>query len=371
MTFNLRFLENLNRKLIVCTFSFLISFFTYSQNSISGTVKDGNNISLPGVNIIIKGTNIGVVSDFDGNFSINASSTDTLLFSYVGYLSQEVQVGANTIFDVTMIYDASKLNEVVVTGYGSQRRSDVTGSISSISKERLELLPNNNFVQAIQGGIAGINIMQGTAGAEGNQASIIIRGRNSISASNSPLIILDGIPYGGSISAINPTDIESLVVLKDASSAAIYGARGSNGVILITSKKGSTGSPKFSYNVLSGISSISNMPDLMSASQFYEFKNLREPGSITDSEEAIFQSNSGTNWFDLATREGTKQQHDVTFSGGTEKTKYYFSGSYLDVEGLALNDDFKRTSLRINCSEPVSIIKFPFLLNNSASTTIR
>lgn len=354
LNLNLKFLENLNRKLIVCTFSFLISFSTYSQNTISGTVKDGSNISLPGVNIIIKGTNIGVVSDFDGNFSINASSTDTLLFSYIGYLSQEIQVGANTIFDVTMIYDASKLNEVVVTGYGSQRRSDVTGSISSISKERLELLPNNNFVQALQGGIAGINIMQGTAGAEGNQASIIIRGRNSISASNSPLIILDGIPYGGSISAINPTDIESLVVLKDASSAAIYGARGSNGVILITSKKGSTGSPKFSYNVLSGISSISNMPDLMSPRQFYEFKNLREPGSITDSEEAIFQSNSGTNWFDLATREGTKQQHDVTFSGGTEKTKYYFSGSYLDVEGLALNDDFKRTSLRINLESKVS-----------------
>ena len=116
MNLNLNFLENLNRKLIVCTFSFLISFSTYSQNTISGTVKDGSNISLPGVNIIIKGTNIGVVSDFDGNFSINASSTDTLLFSYIGYLSQEIQVGANTIFDVTMIYDASKLNEVVVTG---------------------------------------------------------------------------------------------------------------------------------------------------------------------------------------------------------------------------------------------------------------
>jgi TonB-linked SusC/RagA family outer membrane protein len=244
--------------------------------------------------------------------------------------------------------DATNLNEVVVVGYGTQKRADVTGAVASVGKERLDQVPNTNFAQALQASIPGLSIDQNAGGAEGNDNAIRIRGRNSISAGTSPLIVLDGVPYNGSISDINPQDIESIDVLKDASSSAIYGSRGANGVILITSKKGVRGKPMISYNGFYGLQNISNLPNTLSPEEFYAFKKIREPNSVTLSEQAIFDSKNFPNWLNLTTRQGSKSQHQLGVSGGGDNSRYYVSASYLDVQGIAVNDEFKRLSTRVN-----------------------
>ncbi len=323
--------------------------FAQSQTIITGNVtsEDGGS-ALPGVSVLIKGTSVGTTTDVDGNYSLEAESAETLIFSFVGYVSEEIIVGNQSVINISLVPDITSLEEIVVVGYGTQKKSDITGSVASIPQERLQQVPNNNFAQAIQGAIPGISVVSNSAGAEGNDVSILIRGRNSMTASNSPLIVLDGMPYSGSISEINPTDIESIEVLKDASASAIYGSRGSNGVILITSKQGKQGKPMISYDGFYGIQKIASLPDLLSPAEFYEFKNTREPGSITNSEELLFQNGGGTDWLDLTTQNGYKQQHTLSVSGGAENIKYYISGSFLDVEGVAVNDLFKRYSTRFN-----------------------
>src|SRR5690606_36241045 len=205
---------------------------------ISGQITDISGEPLIGVNIQVKGTSQGTATDMDGRFELqNVEEDAVLVLSYIGYQLQEEDVEGRTEIYVRMAEDAQTLDELVVVGYGMQKKSDITGSVSSISQDRLEMIPNLNVAQAIQGSIPGIQIQQTTSGSSPEE-SIVIRGRNSILASNTPLIVLDGIPYGGSLNDINPNDIESIEILKDASSAAIYGSRGSNGVILITSLKG-------------------------------------------------------------------------------------------------------------------------------------
>ncbi len=316
---------------------------------VTGIVLDNNGQPLPGANILEKLTNNGTLTNFDGEYSINVSSTNaTLVISYVGFETKEISVDNQKKIDITLSPDTQSLDAVVVVGYGVQRRSDITGAVSSIATERLEEKPNNNFAQALQGSVAGVNIVSNSAGAEGNDVSILIRGRNSITANNQPLIVLDDVPFNGSISEINTADIASIEILKDASSAAIYGARGSNGVILITSKKGKLGKPRVSYDGFSGIQTLSNAPDYLTGAEFYDYKNTREPGTITDSEQAIFDAGEGVDWFDLTTRTGFKQQHTLSFSGRNENLNYYLSGTYLDVTGVAVNDDFSRISTRMN-----------------------
>jgi TonB-dependent SusC/RagA subfamily outer membrane receptor len=240
------------------------------------------------------------------------------------------------------------LDAVVVVGYGTQKRKDVTGSIVSVDKQRLENMPNSNFAQALEGALPGVSINTNGGGAEGNNVSIIIRGQKSINGSRSPLIILDGIPYQGSISDISPTDIASIDILKDASASAIYGARSANGVILLTSKKGSNGKPVISYDGFTGTMEYANLPPVLMGEDFYNFKVTREPASVTLSELAIYNSKNYTNWLDLATRTGKRSQHTLGIRGGSNNFKYYTSLSLLDVKGIALNDDFKRLSTRVN-----------------------
>lgn len=320
-----------------------------AQNTVTGKVTSSDDDSgLPGVNIIIKGTSNGTTTDLEGTYTLEVPAEATLVFSSVGYTTEEVIVGNQSVINFVMNPDVTALEEIVVVGYGTQKKSDITGSVASLPQERLEQVPNTNFAQAIQGAIPGVSIVSNSAGAEGNDVAILIRGRNSISANNSPLIVLDGMPYSGSISEINPTDIASIEVLKDASASAIYGSRGANGVILITSKQGKSGKPMISYDGFYGIQQIASLPDFLSPSEFYEFKNIREPGSMTDSEEELFQSGGGTDWLDVTTQNGHKQQHTLSVSGGAENVKYYLSGSFLDVEGVAVNDLFKRYTTRFN-----------------------
>jgi TonB-linked SusC/RagA family outer membrane protein len=320
--------------------------------TIKGTVTDPvRSNPIAGATVGLKNTSTGTVTNERGQYSIVANKgTDTLVISFIGYDKQEIPVNNRTTINIALKESKESLNEVVVVGYGTQRRKDITGSVATLDQKRLQDLPNNNFIQAMKGAVPGLSISLTSADAEGNNNSIVIRGKNSIKASNSPLIILDGIAYNGSISDINPSDIASIDILKDASSAAIYGSRASNGVILITTKKGTLGKPVISYSGSYGIQKIANLPPVLSPEQFYQFKEMREPGSITLSEQAVYDSKKFPNWLDLATRTGIRQQHTLSVRGGTSNVKYYVSGDYLDVKGIAVNDGFKRLSLRANLS---------------------
>lgn len=278
------------------------------------------------------------------------------MFTYIGFVSKEVEIGNATSFDVSLVEVDNSLNEVVVVGYGTQKKKDVTGSVASLSKERLQQLPNTNIAQALQGSVPGLQINTNGGGAEGNDLSILIRGRNSISASTGPLIIWDGIPYEGGISEINPNDVESIEILKDASAAAIYGSRGSNGVILITSKQGKKGKLNITYDGSYGTQSIINKPDLLTGDEFYNFKTTRlnAPNTISPAEQAIYDAGKTVDWYSLATQQGLRSQHSLSMTGGTDKISFYFGSTFLDVKGVSVNDRFKRYSLRPNIEVKVT-----------------
>lgn len=334
---------------LTCLFFILLGFNGFAQNkNISGTVTDPSSMPLPGVNVIVKGTQKGASTDFDGNYSISVATGQTLLFSYVGFKTKEVVVGSANNYNVTLETDSAELDEIVVVGYGSQKKSDITGAVSSVAKERLEMVSNTNVAQAIQGSVAGVTVSNNSTSASGGDVSILIRGRNSISANNNPLIVLDGIPYSGSLSDINPVDIANMEVLKDASASAIYGSRGANGVVLVTSKKGKSGKTRFSYDGYYGVLEAANIPHVLSASEFYDFKETREPDAFDPSEIEIYESGKGVDWIDLSLRSGSTMQHNISVSGGSEKFNYYISGTFLDVSGIRVNDDFQRSTLRLN-----------------------
>ena len=329
----------------------LYSIVGYAQNkTVTGSVKAEDGIALPGVSVLVKGTTNGTMTDFDGNYSLQVKESNILIFSYIGMKTQEVPIGNQRVIDITMRTSETTLEEVVVVGYGTQKKSDVTGSVVSVSTKTLEARPRASLEQMLQGTMAGMNITVNASNAEGSSNSMLIRGQNSISASNSPLIIFDGIPYAGNLSEINPKDIGSIEVLKDASASAIYGARGANGVILITSKKGKEGTLSVNYSVSTTFNTPINIPNLMDGKTFYETKIDR---GLTTSlvEDEGYAEGRNTDWVDLATRTGVTLQHDLSFLGGTEKTNYYVSLSYLNSKGVSIGDDFKRYTLRLNLSQ--------------------
>lgn len=315
---------------------------------VSGSIKDGSGKPIPGVNVIEKNTTNGTTSDVDGRYSILISDEKAILvFSFIGYATQEVPVNSRTSIDIELEEDVRLLNDVVIVGYGTQKKSDITGTVASLPKERLEMVPNLNLAQAIQGAVAGVMIRSASAGAEPDQ-TILIRGRNSITASNDPLIIVDGIPYGGDLTDINPHDVESIEILKDASSAAIYGSRGSNGVILITTKSGEAGKINFSYEGKYGIADVTKVNRMLTGPEFYDFKMTRNSEAMTLSEEEVYKNGTWTDWTKLALRQGTTQEHNLALSGGFKDTKYYIGLGLTDIKGVAKNDDFRRLSSRLN-----------------------
>lgn len=318
--------------------------------TVSGKVLDEEGNPLQNVSVLIKGMSQGTTTANDGNFSVEVPEKGgTLVFSFVGYSNLEVKVNKAATLSLILKRDEATSDEIVVVGYGSQRKRDVTGSVASVPKERLQQLPNTNIAQALQGAVPGLQINSNGGSAEGNDVSILIRGRNSISASNSPLIIWDGVPYTGGISEINPADVESIEILKDASAAAIYGSRGANGVIIVTSKQGKRGRLNVTYDGFYGTQTIINKPDLMTGPEFYEFKKSRlniPANSLTPSEEAIYAAGKWIDWYDLATQTGTRSQHSLGVSGGSDKVNFYIGATYLDVKGIAINDKFERYSLK-------------------------
>jgi len=328
---------------------FLASTSVFAQRiTITGTVTDEKGSPLPGATVQVKGTTLGATADVNGKYSLDVSSPSvTLVFSFVGYITQEIPVQNQSMVNTSLAPDVLGLEEVIVVGYGTQKKSDITGTVSSLPKDRLGVTPNINIAQAIQGSVPGVLIQTTSAGAAPSE-SILIRGRNSILASNDPLIVVDGIPYGGQISDINPGDVKSVEILTDASAAAIYGSRGSNGVILITTNEGTEGKPTISYDGKYSVQKFSNIPDIMDGGEFYDFKMLRLPSGMTQSEQEVYDSGEWVNWLDLGLRNGNSQQHNLSVSGGTQTVKYYVSGSLLDVRGLIVDDDFTRVSSRIN-----------------------
>jgi TonB-linked SusC/RagA family outer membrane protein len=322
--------------------------------SISGRVTSSEDVDgLPGVNVVEKGTTNGTITNLNGEYSINVAEGATLVFSSVGFTTEEIEIGTRTIIDLVMVPDIMQLQELVVVGYGVQKKSDITGTVASLGQERLELVPNTTIAQAIQGAIPGVMMQTSSAGAAPSEV-LMVRGRNSIRASNDPLIVVDGVPYGGQLRDINPNDVQSIEVLKDASAAAIYGSRGANGVILVTTKTGLEGKPKIGYNGYYSIQQFVNLPDLMSGEEFYNFKMEREPQSITQSEREIYESGEWVDWLDLALRNGASMEHNLSVSGGFEKTQYYFSGGMTNVRGLAVNDDYTRLSTRLNLDSRIA-----------------
>jgi len=329
---------------------------SFSQNggTITGTVLDGyTDDGLPGASIVIDGTSKGTASDSEGKFVINdvPAGSVTLNISYLGYLTEQIMIeleeGETEDVSVTLVPDLQTMNEVVVVGYGTQKKSDITGSVASVSPADLESRPRVSLEQMLQGAAAGLNITVNSSNAEQSGNTMLIRGQNSISASNSPLIILDGIPFSRNLSEINPRDILSVEVLKDASSTAIYGSRGANGVLLITTKRGKPGDMQVNYDTWYSIDQMINVPDLMDGETFYNAKIER--GEVTTAiEDQGFDNGRSTDWVDLATRTGSKTNHNLSFSGGNDNTRYYLSAAYIGANGIAIGDEFDRYTFRLN-----------------------
>ena len=334
----------------------LVGLVVSAQQTITGVVADESGVPLPGVNVVIKGTNVGVSSDFDGNYSIKAEAEDVIVFSFIGFVDQEVPVGNNSDISVLLVASFDELDEVIVTtGYGQSRKRDLTGAISQI---RTETITRANPLQAaasLQGQVAGVNITK-TKGRPGDGFDINIRGLNNFDAEKtSPLVVVDGI-MGADLNSINPSDIQSIDVLKDASSTAVYGARGANGVIIVTTKKGSTGKANVTYNGYYGIRTKAHMPEFMNSQQYYDLysqDNFNE--GFTAQEMYNINNGISTSWVDLVTRDDAAQQnHTVAVSGGSEKTSYNFSAGYLEEQGLTMHTDFERLSLNAGIESQVS-----------------
>ncbi len=339
---------------------FLCCNMAFAQLAITGTVKDSSGAPLPGATVIIQNTNKGTSTDFDGQYEVTVDSKGVILeFSYVGYVKKTIKVTDQNVIDVILQIDDNTLDEVVVVGYGTQKKSDVTGSVASLDTERLEKLPQTNIQQALQGALPGVNISVNSNTASGASNSINIRGRRSITGGSDPLIVLDGIVFSGSLTEINVNDIANLEVLKDASSSAIYGARGANGVILITTKKGKKGKVSLNVNTYYGVDQPYDLPDMMDAETFYRRKVERfGEAELTDTEREVWESGEFVDWVDLILRNGSRAEHNISLSGGGDKVNYFVSGNFQEVKGVAINDDFSKSNFRINLEvAPVDWLK--------------
>ena len=332
---------------------------------VTGRVSDSMG-TLIGATIMEKGTTNGVVTDYDGNFSINVQPGATLVVSYVGYVSQEIKVGNQSNLNIMLEDEGRNLNEVVVIGYGTQRREAVTGSVANVNGEKLNQIAATNAAQALQGRVAGV-LMTQTGSKPGDEMQIRIRGQRSLSASNDPLIVLDGIPFMGQLSDINPTDIKSMDILKDASATAIYGSRGANGVIIITTAKGNQGVPaKVSYNGYVSFKTVFHKYPMMDGptfSKFREYAGLYK-NSLDESDD------TNTDWQDLYYQTGVSHNHDVSIAGGTNGGSYSFGAGYYHDESVVPTEGYDRISVRGNFDQTVGKwFRFGLSTNNSYRKT--
>ena len=331
------------------------------QSLITGTVTDRRTgESMPGVNITIKGTVIGTQSDVSGKYSINIPGRDaSLIFSFIGYSSQEIQVGSNLVIDVQLEPEIMGLEEVVVIGYGTVKKSDLTGSVGSVKGNDISVVPTANAMQSLAGRTPGVYVMQ-NAGDPGAGLQLQIRGANSIQGSNEPLYVIDGFLVSGSnINMLNSSDIERIEILKDASATAIYGSRGANGVVVITTKQGRSGKSKIDFESYYGFQVIRKKIDLMNATEYANFYNevaVNDGIQPYFTQEEVNGFGKGYDWQDLVFRTAPILNNTLTISGGGEKTRFSFSGSVMDQQGIIKGSSFERYSLRSNIIHEINDI---------------
>ncbi len=365
--------------------------------TITGTVTDDTGQPLPGVSVVVKGTTNGTVTNDNGVYSLNVpENADVLTFSFVGFKSQDVQLNNRTNIDLQMEQDIIGLDEVIAVGYGTMKKSDLTGSVQRVDAEQYATQQTTNMLEMLSGTVAGFNSSQGTSAAGGG--TMEIRGPTSLAANNEPLIVLDGVIYNGNIGDINPNDIESIDILKDASSSAIFGARSASGVLIVTTKRGQMSKPTINFSAKAGLVGVTHQmypqtpeeyliargdfwADLFQDKPAYYYTNPNELPSnisieewksydVTPSDDVVqlwfdrlgtkqievdnYKAGKTVDWYDLVFRNGLRQDYDVSLSGGTQSLRYYWSLGYTDNKGVVLGDDYKNVRSRINIDADVT-----------------
>ena len=338
-----------------------------AQNtSVTGKVVSADDqLPVPGATVMLKGTSTGSVTDLDGNYSLTVPNRDgTLVVSFVGYQTQEVAINNRSLVNITLATDLSDLEEVIVIGYGEVKKSNVTGSIVSVKAEDLTRVPTTNVMESLQGRLPGVDITR-SSGQAGAGINITVRGNRSLTASNSPLFIVDGIQYSN-IQDLNPNDIQSMEVLKDAASTAIYGSRGANGVIIVTTKQGSVGKTRVTVNTYMGVSEVTKYPRVQTPQQYADLRReaRRATGDwngpeddaniFNDWELASVRNNGGAIWPDLFLTEGSQQDYQVGVSSASEKSKFYVSLNYFNEKGNQRMDELNRYSIRANIDHAIN-----------------
>ena len=355
-----KLLAYLQQKKKVSIFMFFLCFslFSFAQQKIivNGIVFKENSVPLPGVSVNIKGTKVGTTTDLEGKFSIQANRGAILDFSYVGMKTQEIKINDKTNFNITMQEDIVAVEEVVVIGYGEVKKTDLTGSVASVNSKAINRTPTYDLLAALQGQVSGVNIQQ-RSGAPGAVNMIRIRGANSLSRnSNDPLYVVDGMILSSIGTDITTNDVQSIQILKDASATAIYGSRGANGVIIITTKRGTTGKPQVSYDAYVGFHDIIKKLEFLNADEYKDYYKKSRQNATTNTviDTNIINSNSNTDWIDQVYQKGLSQNHTISVRGGSNQSKYYTSVNYFNQKGVIRNTDYKRFSLRFNGDQLIS-----------------
>ena len=345
----------------------LLNFNSQAQlRLIKGSVQSDGTVALPGVSIVLKGTKMGTTSDAKGTFTLQAKPEDVIVFTMVGFQTREVTVGSRTLIDVTLNEDTKSLDEVIVVGYGTQKKRDITGSVVSVSEKTLKEVPASDLLNTLKGRAAGVSIVS-NGSTPGSQASIRIRGNRSLTTGNGdgldgPLVVVDGIPYGG-LNDINPNDISNIEILKDASATAIYGSRGAGGVILVTTKRGKISKPVLSYDGYHGVTSMMGKYNVMNGEQYAKFKDLSAAYNtqgagttaypLTEEEKANLAAGVSTDWQSLMYKPGFNTSHQLGLQGGVENTQYGMGIGYFNETGILPNQNFDRMTLRATLDQKI------------------
>ena len=371
----------------------MLTFFTVfgqAQNTVTGKIKDTNGDVLPNVTVQIKGTDIGQISNFDGVYTIKFQQNDVILvFSYLGMKTKEIIYTGQKVLNVVLEDETNRLNEIVVVGYGAVKKKDLTGSLSSVKDSLIQESKTPNLFDAIQGRVAGVNISS-SSGELGGGVNFNIRGSNSVYGSSSPLFIIDGVQIDidpnevansgvgavtnlDPLATLNPLDIESIEVLKDASATAIYGSRGANGVIIITTKGGKKGDVSFNYTGSVGFQNTANKIDVITPEEYLLYREARDPGNGFTNVNGVprdFSNIPSQNWQDRILRTAEVHNHFISASGGSENTKYSASAGFLEQQGLVVENEYSKYNFRINATHKQSDkLEFGFNLNTSFTET--
>ncbi len=348
-------------KVVFVNLAFVLSILLANaqEEVLTGKVTQNDDDPIPGAAVVVKGTSVGTVTDLNGEFSLHVpSGSKTLVFSFVGMKTKEVEITSSKVYNIILEGDVYNLEEVVAIGYGTMKKSDLTGSVASINSEDINSSPTSTVLQALAGRASGVQVLQNN-GQPGGAISVRIRGTNSVQGSNEPLYVVDGFPLAGE----NPTilsnlDIESIEILKDASATAIYGSRGSNGVVLITTKSGKAGKPSVSIETGFGIQSLRKKLDLMNAKEYAQFYNVVAENDGWDqpafTQQEVNSFGEGFDWQDYVFGKALLQNHNITVSGGNDKTQFLISGSLYDENGIIENSGYKRYTVRTNIGHDIS-----------------